>query len=68
MTWNQVYNPLGNLGLSALVAAIPLFILLYMLGVRRSKGHYAAFVATLPPCCWPLSSGACRWVWRYRRR
>ena len=39
MTWNQVYNPLNNLGLSALVAAIPLFILLYMLGVRRSKGH-----------------------------
>jgi lactate permease len=46
MTWNQVYNPLHNLGLSALVAAIPLFILLYMLGIRRAKGHYAAFVAT----------------------
>lgn len=46
MTWNQVYNPLHNLGLSALVAAIPLFILLYMLGVRRTKGHYAAFAAT----------------------
>ncbi len=43
MTWLQHYNPLGNLGLSALVAAIPLFILLYMLGIRRSKGHYAAF-------------------------
>jgi lactate permease len=47
MTWLQHYNPLGNLGLSALVAAIPLFILLYMLGIRRSKGHYAAFYSTL---------------------
>ncbi len=47
MTWVQQYNPLGNLGLSALVAAIPLFILLYMLGIRRSKGHYAALYATL---------------------
>jgi lactate permease len=47
MPWNQIYNPLGNLAISALVAAIPLFILLYMLGIRRSKGHYAAFFATL---------------------
>jgi lactate permease len=43
----QNYNPLGNLGLSALVAAVPLFILLYMLGIRRSKGHHAAFFGTL---------------------
>ena len=41
MTWLQHYNPLGNLAVSAIVAAIPLFILLYMLGIRRSKGHYA---------------------------
>ncbi len=47
MTWLQHYNPLGSLGLSAIVAAIPLFILLYMLGIRRSKGHHAAFFATL---------------------
>jgi lactate permease len=47
MTWLQQYNPLGNLAVSAIVAAIPLFILLYMLGIRRSKGHYAAFFATL---------------------
>ena len=47
MTWLQHYNPLGNLAVSAIVAAIPLFILLYMLGIRRSKGHYAAFFATL---------------------
>lgn len=47
MTWLQHYNPLGNLGLSALVAAVPLFILLFMLGIRRSKGHHAAFFGTL---------------------
>ena len=42
MTWTQMYNPLGNMALSALVAAIPLFIILYMLGVKRAKGHVAA--------------------------
>jgi lactate permease len=47
MTWIQNYNPLGNLGLSALMAAVPLFLLLYMLGIRRAKGHHAAFFGTL---------------------
>lgn len=47
MTWIQDYNPLGSIFLSALVAAIPLFILLYMLGIKRSKGHNAAFFGLL---------------------
>jgi lactate permease len=46
MTWTQVYNPLGSIWLSALIAAIPLFLLLYMLGIRRAKGHYAALLGT----------------------
>lgn len=47
MMWIQDYNPLGNIFLSALVAAIPLFILLYMLGIKRAKGHNAAFFGLL---------------------
>ncbi|MDR3565341.1 MAG: lactate permease LctP family transporter [Negativicutes bacterium] len=44
MNFSQVYDPImHSIGLSALVAAIPLFILLYMLGIRRAKGHHAAF-------------------------
>src|SRR5689334_11751066 len=35
-TWTQVYMPVGgSLGLSALVAAVPIFTLLVLLGVLR---------------------------------
>ncbi|MDR3561101.1 MAG: lactate permease LctP family transporter [Negativicutes bacterium] len=47
MNWIQDYNPLGSIALSAVVAAIPLFILLYMLGIKRSRGHNAAFFGVL---------------------
>lgn len=46
MKWVQVYDPTGNIFLSGLVAAVPLILLLYLLGVRRAKGHYAAFLGT----------------------
>lgn len=42
MAWTQVYNPVVNEVVSACVAAIPLVVLLYMLAVKRAKGHYAA--------------------------
>lgn len=43
MPWVQNYITVaGSTILSALVAAIPLFILFYMLAVRKSKGHIAA--------------------------
>jgi lactate permease len=45
--WIQAYNPLGSILLSALVAGIPLYILFYMLAVKRMAGHKAAFAATL---------------------
>lgn len=46
MNWIQNYDPLSSALGSALVAAIPLFILFYMLAVKRAKGHVAAFLGT----------------------
>lgn len=43
-TWNQIYAPLGSLGLSALVAAVPIIFFFLALAVLRIKGHVAAAV------------------------
>lgn len=41
--WRQSYIPIsGSLGLSALVAALPIFVLLYLLGIKRSAAWIAA--------------------------
>ncbi|HTW65368.1 MAG TPA: lactate permease LctP family transporter [Bryobacteraceae bacterium] len=41
--WQHNYTPIhGNLALSALVAALPIFVLLFLLGVRRSPAWIAA--------------------------
>jgi lactate permease len=47
MTWTQVYTPLGNLYLSALVAAIPVVVLLGALAFFHVKAHIAALVGLL---------------------
>ena len=44
-TWQQVYAPIGDsLGLSALVALIPIVFFFLALAVFRMKGHYAAII------------------------
>jgi lactate permease len=42
MTWQQVYDPLGSAFLSALVAAVPIVVLLGTLAFLRFKAHRAA--------------------------
>lgn len=44
MTWTQVINPLGNLFLSALVAAVPILFMFYALAIARMKGHKAGLI------------------------
>ena len=40
--WSQNYTPLGSLAPSALIAAIPIVVLLALLGVWRVRAHIAA--------------------------
>lgn len=46
MTWSMNVDPLGNLALSALVAAVPIIFLFFGLTVLKMKGHWAAMIAT----------------------
>lgn len=45
MPWTQVYDPMGNLALSSLMAAIPIIIIFYLLAVRRTPGQIAGAIA-----------------------
>jgi len=47
VTWTQVYNPLGNLFISALVAAIPVVVLLGSLAFFHVRAHVAAILGLI---------------------
>jgi lactate permease len=42
MTWSQNYSPVGGLGLSALIAALPVIVLLGLLAFWHVRAHIAA--------------------------
>lgn len=45
--WNQIYNPLGNAGLSTVAAAIPVVTLLILIASGKVKAHIAAIIALI---------------------
>ncbi len=47
MPWKQVVDPLGNIGLSAFVAALPVLFLFWALAWKRMQGHFAALGAVI---------------------
>lgn len=49
--WSQVYNPLHSVLLSALVAAIPVVVLLGALGVFHVRAHIAALLGLIASLC-----------------
>jgi lactate permease len=47
MPWTQLTNPLHHIGLSALVAALPLVFIFWALIIRKMKGHTVCLLTTL---------------------
>ena len=46
MNWKQVYDPLNNIGLSAMLALLPILFIFWALIIKKMKGYQASLIAT----------------------
>ena len=62
--WQQQYLPIGDsLGWSALAAAIPIIVLLVLIGVLRKPAWLAALSGLIAAAVIPSVSTICRCGW-----
>lgn len=47
MNWTQIIDPLNSVGLSALVAAVPIFFIFWALIIKKMKGYLASLFTAL---------------------
>ncbi len=47
MQWTQTYDPVGGVLLSALVASLPIVLLLFLLAFAHMRAHWAALIGLL---------------------
>jgi lactate permease len=47
MNWTQLTDPLNQIALSALVAAVPIFFIFWALAIRKMKGYKASLLTVL---------------------
>ena len=47
MNWTQVIDPFNNIGLSALIAVVPILFIFWALIIKKMKGYKASLIATL---------------------
>ncbi len=46
MNWKQVNDPLNNIGLSAILAMLPILFIFWALIIKKMKGYQASLIAT----------------------
>ena len=49
MVWQQIYDPMGNMWISTLLAAIPVVVMLVGLGFLHMKAHICLLYSSPSP-------------------